>query len=233
MPRMFAVLREVDLEATPEQVWSVISTESGLSAWLMPLPIEPDSDEVVAFEPGKHLAIEEPSDDGVAQTMDMQIEAHGSGTRLRFEQHMAVGEEWNDGLDTITTAGWDMYLFTLAQYCRFFVDQPATYIEADGPPSSGSPDASATLLAALGLSSAAAVGNYVYVSPEGVGPVNGAIDYATPYHVGVRTYDALVRFHLRSLLDMPVGISHHVYRRQVDVAAAIEGWESWLGTVFG
>ena len=50
--------------------------------------------------------------------------------------------------------------------------------------------------------------------------------------MGIRTPDALIRFHGRWPLGMPVAVSHHAYAEGVDAAAATKAWESWLADVF-
>ena len=53
--------------------------------------------------------------------------------------------------------------------------------------------------------------------------------YATGNFLGVRTADALIRFHGRCALGMTVAVSHHAYGDSFDAGAASRGWRAWLG----
>ena len=50
--------------------------------------------------------------------------------------------------------------------------------------------------------------------------------------VGVRTADALIRFHGRAPLDLPVAVSHHAYVEPFDAPAMTQAWEGWLAGAF-
>jgi uncharacterized protein YndB with AHSA1/START domain len=235
MTRKFEVRKEVALDATPEQVWEAIATGAGLAAWFMPMEVDPDSGMVVAWEPGKRLAIETPpAEDGSTQAFEYLIEARDQGTAiLRFVHSGFLGDDWSDEFESMTSKGWDMYLFTLAQYLSHFAGRPATYVEADGPPSSANPDAWPLLVPALGLTQPAEPGSVVHIQLAGIGPIDGVVDYLTSNYIGVRTADALIRFHGRAPIGMTVAVGHHAYVNEFDAAAATHAWKSWLGGAFG
>jgi hypothetical protein len=50
--------------------------------------------------------------------------------------------------------------------------------------------------------------------------------------LGVRTGDALYRFHGRAVLGMPIAVGHHFFREDVDVEQARSAWQAWFGRVF-
>jgi hypothetical protein len=129
----------------------------------------------------------------------------------------------------ITSGGWDMYLYTRAQYHCHFSGRSAVYVEAEGPPSSAAPEAWPILVEALGTS--AEVGSDVPIELPGVAPL-GVIDYATANFLGLRTSDGLIRFHGRWGLGMAVAVSHHAYRESVDVETTKQAWEEWLAQTF-
>jgi hypothetical protein len=234
MPKEFEIRREVALPVSPAQVWDAIATGPGQAAWFMPMPVDPDSDMVKVWEPGERLLVETPEqDDGSMQAFEYVIEARGEGTAvLRFVHRGFLGDDWSDEFEPMTGAGWDMYLATLVQYLTHFADRPATYIEAEGPASSASADAWPALLAALGRGSEVALGDQVHVALDGATPIDGEVDYVTRSFVGIRTGDALIRFHGRWPLDMTVAVSHHAYGT-VDAAATTKAWTAWLAGVFG
>ncbi|HEY0359189.1 MAG TPA: SRPBCC domain-containing protein [Mycobacteriales bacterium] len=234
MGREFELRKEVVLAATPEQVWEAIATGPGLTAWFMPMDLDPDSAMVTAWEPGKRLRVQTPAaEDGAAQAFEYLIEARdGAGTTLRFVHSGSLGDDGGDAFESMTGAGWDMYLHTLAQYFEHFAGRPATYVETEAPPSSAHAGAWAVLLGALGLSGSVAPGDHVELTPEGPEPVVGVVDYVTPSFLGVRTSDALYRFHGRAAIGMPIAVGHHVYRDDVDAEQAAERWQAWLAGVF-
>jgi uncharacterized protein YndB with AHSA1/START domain len=234
MARKFELQRELALDATPEQVWAAIATGPGLAAWFMPMEVDPDSGQVVAWEPGKRLAIQTPTaGDGSTQAFEYLIETQGDGTAiLRFVHSGYLGEDWGDEYESMTAMGWDMYFHTLAEYFTHFAGLPATYVEAEGPPSSGQAGAWPLLVAALGFTEPVEPGGPVRVELAGAGPIDGVVDYVTPNFIGLRTADALIRFHGRAPIAMTVAVSHHAYG-EVDAAQLAHAWASWLAGAFG
>jgi uncharacterized protein YndB with AHSA1/START domain len=235
MPKEFAIRKEAILNATPEQVWRAIATPGGLSAWFMPMPIGPDSDLVVVWEPGQRLLSRTPAGpDGATQSFEYLIEGRDGGTTvLRFVHSGMLSDDWSDEFEPMTSAGWDMYLDTLAAYFIYFADRRAQYIQAEGPASSADGNCWPSLLNALGASQPVELGAAVRIDLGGAGVLEGTIDYVTTHYVGLRTEDALIRFHLRAPIGMTVAISHHAYGDKVDGAALTEAWTTWLAGACG
>lgn len=230
MPKEFKITKEVLLEATPEQVWESIATEAGLAAWFRPAPVDPASEMVVAWEPGRHLAIRTPAaGDGSMHAFEYLIEARGGGsTVLRFVHSGFAADDWSEEYEPLTSGGWDMYLHTLAQYHAHFPGRRAVYVEAEGPASSAAPEAWPILADALGTGRPAEPGSDVRIELPGTGPLHGVIDYATKNFIGLRTPDALIRLHGRWKLGMAVAISHHAYSDSFDAEATKHAWKAWL-----
>ena len=229
MAEPFEIKREIELDATPDQVWAAIATGEGLAAWFMPMPMDPGGDMVRVWEPGRHLAIETPpGDDGSANNFEYLIEGRDGGYAvLRFVHSGFLGDDWGDEFETMTGFGWDMYLFTLAQYLRHFPDRPATYIEAEGPAASASADAWPVLLDALGQGAALDVGSTITIDLGAAGLVAGEVDYVKESFIGLRTADALVRFHGRWRIGMTIAVSHHAYGI-ADAGELTKAWTGWL-----
>jgi uncharacterized protein YndB with AHSA1/START domain len=235
MGKPFEIRKEIPLTATPEQLWEAIATGPGLTAWFMPMEVDPDSSMVTSWEPGRRLAIRTPSGpDGSFQAFDYRIETGRSGgtTLLRFVHNGFTGDDWGDGFDVMTSSGWDMYFHTLHQYLTHFARRPAVYLEAEAPSASAKPEAWPRLVAALGLTDPVEVGAAVRFDLPGVGSVEAVVDYVMPTFVGLRAPLALIRFHGRALMGMPVAVSQHTYVTTFDVASAQRGWEAWLAGVF-
>lgn len=242
MGREFEVRRDVTLEATPEQVWAAIATGPGLTAWFAPMELDPD-DPGITWDPPRHLVVRTPeAADGSTQAFEYLVEArNGGGTVLRFVHSGVLGDPpagtdpdgWGDEFEDVTGRGWDMYLHTLAQYLRYFPGRAAAYVDAEAPPASADPETWARLLSLLGPGDDLALGSPVRIGLDGAAPVEGEIDYLTPSFLGIRTADALVRFHGRAALGMPIAVGHHVYAAagaepDTDTAATGKAWQDWL-----
>jgi hypothetical protein len=44
-----------------------------------------------------------------------------------------AGDDWSGEYQPVTSGGWDMYLYTLAQYHSHFSGRRAVYVDAEGP----------------------------------------------------------------------------------------------------
>ncbi|MGH9178053.1 MAG: SRPBCC family protein [Acidimicrobiales bacterium] len=235
MTKDFEIHEEVTLAATPEQVWESIATGDGLAAWFQPADIRPDSAMVVDWKPTARLVTQMPgADPETTHRFEWIVDKHDDGTRLRFVHSGVERDDWDE---TFTAQGWAMYLATLREYLAHFAGRPATYLEAEGPPSSADPDAWRTLLDAVGLVEPVQLGDEIHidlaqVDPAQVAAIAGTLDYVTPHFVGLRSGDALIRFHGRAPVGLPVAVSHHDYRGDIDATATTRAWEAWLGDVF-
>jgi uncharacterized protein YndB with AHSA1/START domain len=230
----------VELDAKPEQVWEAITTSGGLASWLFPVEIEPGEGgtssfgTVTAWEPGRRFAVRgSASEDGSTQAFEYRIEAReGGGTVLRFVHSGFAGDGWEAEYDGFSH-GWDMYFHTLGQYLTHFPGRTAAYVLAQGPPASAGQDAWSRLVDRLGLRGEVREGDPVRLTPEGLTPIEGVVDYARPsFFLGVRTADALYRFHVRAVMGMPVAVGHHVFLDSVDAGEAGQAWGTWLQGVY-
>ncbi|MEZ0070933.1 SRPBCC domain-containing protein [Planotetraspora sp. GP83] len=125
MGRAFELRKEVELEATPGQVWEATATGPGVDSWFMGRNVvEPgeggivrltlggqsQENTVTAWEPGKRLAHRgaEP-DDGNFMAFEYLLEGReGGGTVLRMVQSGVLGDDWETEYEAIKT-GWDTY----------------------------------------------------------------------------------------------------------------------------
>lgn len=238
---------EIPLDASPDQVWEAIATRPGLTAWFAPMDVAPDENgrspdgDVVRWEPGRALTVQTPpNEDGSTSSFAYLIQARDGGTTvLRFTQTGFLGDDWEAEYEA-TARGWGLYFHTLAQYLANFSGRPATYVAVEGPETAADRQAWRDLLAAIGVSEspgsgvggAVTDGEEVRLDVPGLEPVVGVVDYQGPSHLGIRTDDALLRFHDRSLLGMPVAVGHHYYGDRQDEARLHEAWQSWLDAVY-
>jgi uncharacterized protein YndB with AHSA1/START domain len=243
MSRGFEITREVDLPASPEDVWTAITADA--AAWQFPTGMEipagatpPAGAPIQTWDPPHRLVIRMESPDGAFNALDYAIEARAGGTaHLRYVHSGILADDWADQYDAIG-AHTDFYLHTLGQYLEHFngrrviyIGQPSAGIE--GPEAAAAADAMDTLRAALGIGSGAAIDDAVHADLGKAGTLDGVIDYLTPEFVGVRTQDSLYRFFGRNYFGSVVGMSAHVFRDDVDAAAAKEALKIWLDSVYG
>ena len=236
MTNRFEIRREVVLPATPEQVWRAIATPEGQAAW-SPDPYASPEGLLIDSDPPTRLEVRTPeAPNGAFHAFEYLVEARDDSTTvLRFVHSGFLGDDWDAEFDygELTARGWDMYLHTLAQYLEYFPDRPATYVEAQAPPTATTADAWAELEKALGLPRRAELGDEVRLTPDGLPPIEGVVDYVEPGDdfLAVRAADGLYRFHSMERMDMPIAIGHYLYT-DVDREAVQTAWSDWLTRVF-
>jgi uncharacterized protein YndB with AHSA1/START domain len=243
MSREFEIRREVELPATPEEVWEAVATAAGNEAWLFPNEM-PDPDgttnasgtAVTAWEPPQHFAVRTEQGDWF-NALEYVIEGRAGGTTLLRYVHSGVFvDDWDSQYDAVNQHT-DFYLHTLAQYLQHFAGRTATYVGdvpggIQGPPASAQPGAFERLTRALGVPEGSREGDSVRVAADGMEPLDGAIDYLRPNFMGIRTADGLYRFFGRNAFGGPVGVSLHLFRDGVDADETKRAWQGWLDEVY-
>ena len=242
MSRAFEITREVDLPAAPEDVWTAITADT--AAWQFPTGMEipagaspPEGAPVTTWDPPHRLVIRMEAPDGTFNALDYAIEARDDGTaHLRYVHSGILADGWEDQYDAID-GHTDFYLHTLGQYLEHFKGRPVTYVGEpsagiEGPGAAGAPDAMDTLRAALGVSSAAAVGDPVHAPLGDAGRLEGVVDYSTSEFLGVRTADGLYRFFGRNHYGSVVGMSAHLFGDRADAAEHPAALKAWLDSVY-
>ncbi|WP_329062645.1 SRPBCC family protein [Amycolatopsis sp. NBC_01480] len=249
MAREFEVAKEVRLPAGPERVWDAVATGPGIDSWFMGKH-EVDAEarkirfamgdfgseaEITAWEPPRRFAYRSaPAEDGGFDAFEYLIEAaDGGASVLRFIHHSFTNGDWGDEYHESFSIGWDMYLHTLAEYLAHFPGGSAEYVLADGPAASADAAAWPKLLDALGLPAEPVLGQPVRFTVDGLPPIEGVLDYTTPQYVGIRTPDALLRFHGRWPMGMTIAAGHHLFSGSVDPAQQSKAWQAWLEQVLG
>ncbi|WFE26717.1 SRPBCC domain-containing protein [Solwaraspora sp. WMMD791] len=246
MGHEFEVRKEIELAATPEQVWDAIATGPGLDSWFMGRSeIEPreggaarltlgghtDEATIVGWEPGKRYADRTATaDDGSFMALEYLIEGRDQGsTVLRMVQSGMLGDNWETEFEAMKI-GWDLYLGTLAAYLRYFPGRTATPVTVLHP-DAGDPDQVwPAVAAALGTAHPIAAGAPVRLAVPGAAPIDGTVDLAEPtVFLGVRTTGGLYRFvHSgRDRGDM-LFLSHHIFDTDAEPVHTEQRWQQWL-----
>jgi uncharacterized protein YndB with AHSA1/START domain len=247
MPHEFEVRSEIELDATPEQVWEAIATGPGIDSWFMGRnQVEPreggtarmtiagatEANTVTVWEPPHRFASRSSTgEDGSFMAIEYLVEGRdGGGTVLRLV-HSGVmsGDDWAAEYDALKQ-GWDMYLLTLAHYLTYFPGRTATPVSAWGPQQADGEQVWEGFKRGLGLTGKVTEGDRARFALQGSTPVEGVVDAVLyPGFLGVRTGDALYRFVGR---DGMVGVGHHLFADAADQDQAERAWQEWLAKLF-
>lgn len=245
MAEPFEVRKEVEIDATPAEVWEAISTGPGVDAWFMGRnDIEPREggavrmtlpgwslrSTVTAWDPpNRFVHRTEEGEDGRLMVFEYLVEGReGGSTVIRFvHSGFLPGDDWETEYDALKS-GDPMYLHTLAQYLRYFRGRIATPVSAWGPQVDR--DRALTVFKdALELTGAVAEGDEVRSSPAGLPPIEGVVDFVSQDTIGVRTNDAICRF--IHGLGGTVVLGHHIFS-EVNQQEVEHAWQSWLDRSF-
>ena len=242
MPHDFELRKQVILDATPEQVWEAIATGQGIDGWFMgrnqvepreggrtSMTIGPQTEEgtVTGWDPPRRFAYQGgSSDEATFMAFEWLIEGRDDGTCvLRLVQSGVLGDDWETEYDSLGS-GWDMFLHQLAQYLAHFRGRTATPVTVMRPPSGDADQVWAAVNAGLGLAGPVAEGDRVRLTPDGLAPIEGVVDYLSPDALGVRAADGLYRF-VRGF-DGSVAVGHHLFSDDLDPNETERAWQTWL-----
>ncbi len=244
MSHEFELVHEIDLAATPEQVWEAIATGPGIDSWLMGrTEVEPreggkasmtmpgftSESTVTAWEPGRRFALRGAADEeGSYMAFEYLIEGReGGATALRLVHSGIMAGDWEAEYDALKK-GNPLYLRTLAQYLDHFPGRTAVPVTAFGPQQADQDQVWAAITRAVGLPDTVSEGDKVSFTVGGQ-EVNGVVDtMLEPSFLGVRTDDALLRFVGGGGAIMT---GHHIFA-DIDRAEAEQTWGTWLASVF-
>jgi uncharacterized protein YndB with AHSA1/START domain len=236
MSEQFDVRWEGELPAPPAQVWDAVTKHA--AGWLWEIRYEPrvggaeqgltvKGGLVTAWDPHQHFATR--AQDGDAHNeLDYRLEPRPGGTYLRYRHLGVAGSPAEVDACEQHTA---FYYHSLGEYLRHFAGRDAAYFTVDAPEVSAH-NGLATLRTALGLPDNTAVGDEVRLTPAGLPPVEGVVDYATGPFLGIRTDDALYRLYGRDAWGWPAGVGVHLFAQNADAHGAKKAWDQWLTDTF-
>lgn len=142
---------EVEVPATPEEVWDAIATGPGISSWFVPCEVEGDrmvqhhgtgmdwTTEIAAFEPPRRLTLADefaPSASAQPQRLatEFLVEARSGGTcAVRVvTSGLGDGPEWERAIESISQ-GWVGALDDLRLYLTHFAPGHAAGFAISAP----------------------------------------------------------------------------------------------------
>jgi uncharacterized protein YndB with AHSA1/START domain len=245
MAHPFEVRKQIEVAATPEEVWDAIATGPGIDSWFMgrnevepgeggavrmSLPAWTLEATVTVWDPPKRLRTETgESEDGRFMAFEYLIEGRdGGSTVIRFvHSGFLAGDDWETEYQALRS-GDPMYIQKLAEYLTYFRGRTGVPVSAYGPKVDRE-RAWTVFKQAFGLSGGVAEGDHVKVTPEGLAPIDGVVDHVSPETLGLRTSDALYRF--IHGLEGTVVLGHHIFS-DVDQRATERAWQSWVDRSF-
>jgi uncharacterized protein YndB with AHSA1/START domain len=245
MAHPFEVSKEIEVDATPEEVWDAIATGPGIDSWFMgtnevepgeggtvrmTLPAWTLEATVTAWNPPKRLRTEtDKEEDGRFMAFEYLIEGRGGGsTVIRFvHSGFLAGDDWETEYEALKS-GDPMYIRKLAEYLTYFRGRRAVPVSAYGPQVDRD-QAWSVFTRELGLAKDVAEGDQVKAAPEGLAPIEGVVDHVSPETLGLRTSDGLYRF--IHGFGGTVVLGHHIFA-DVDQQETEQAWQSWVDRSF-
>lgn len=245
---------EVEIAASPEEVWAAVTTASGSAAWSFPADVEPREGgavrlhrgpfgpdacaTVTAWEPPHRFAYEEQAtapDPTIATELLVEAREHGSCVVRVVSGLYADGEGWDDVAEEAGT-GWRMALLLLRSYVTHFSGQPAARLDLTMPvsaPPAARAEVGALVATALGLSGLAE--GAPFRTPENAPHASGTVEHLGPCFVLLRAARpcpalfAISSFPMDAV-TLSVNVTGRLYGPGADAVAARERprWHEWL-----
>lgn len=244
MAREFEIRREIELPATPEQVWEAVATGPGNLRWLFPMEIEPweggavsrGPSTVTVWDPPGRFATRSENKDGFSGALEYLITVRDGDrtvlrTVIRWVHSGIVDDGWEIRADA-AEKHTDFYHHTLGQYLRYFNGRPAIYVQIEQPATATEANAFTVLRRGLGITDDVAEGGTVLLTLPRLDPLDAVVDYLTPYFIGLRTADGLYRFFGANAWGWPIRLGHHLFADDADQEKAEHAWRMWLDGVF-
>jgi len=248
MAHPFELTHEIEVPATPEEVWEAIATGPGVDSWFMgvneieqreggvaKMTMHEGTEEatITAWEPPTRFASRTPEGaDGAVHAFEYLVEGRDQGsTVVRWVHSGFLGENWEKEYEGLSE-GDPMYFDKLRVYLTHFRGRTATPVSAIGPVVPDRDEAWRKLQQALGLQNAPKLGDRVQLTPEGLPQLDGEVDWLSRDFLGVRTKDGIYRFMHISVFGGPTGVGHHLFQDGLDRAESENAWGEWLNRTF-
>jgi uncharacterized protein YndB with AHSA1/START domain len=249
---------EVELPGTPEEIWRVIATGPGVSAWFVPV----QSDEKVDGKIVSHFG---PGMDSVATITEWQpphrfaavsngmgpnapalatewiVEARSGGTCVVRVVHslFASTDDWDNQLESVES-GWPSFFRILRLYVTAFRGLPAATLQLMAFTPGTVPDAWARFTDSLGIAGRRAGDQWS--TPPGTPPASGTIESAANE---VKAHAALLRLEtpsggavmanaMKAGPQVCIPLMFYLYGDDAKQVAERVGpaWQAWLRELF-
>ena len=249
MGKPFELKHEIEVDATPEEVWEAIATGPGVDAWFMGRnEIEPreggavrttmgagtEEATVTAWEPPRRFAYRTAEGpDGAFHAFEYVVEGREKGrTVVRWVHSGFLGDNWEAEYEGLSQ-GDPMYFDKLRVYLTYFRGRIATLVNVFGPQVPDRDHAWQTYYRGLGLPGPVDLNDEVRLSPTGLPELYGVVDWVSRDFLGVRTEEGIYRFMHISAFGGPTGVGHHIFVEGLDQAESERAWGDWLNGLFG
>ena len=226
--RNFEIVYDTELPGTPERVWEAVT--SGTPAWMFPTDQWPDVKTVEEYP--QHLVSRMDGPDGWFNQLEHVLEPlEGGRARLHYVHSGIFADNWDQQYDG-ASRHTEFYLHTLGQYLQYFDGRPVVFTDIQAPAASEALDGFSRLRDALGVGTSGQ-GSRVDVELDGVGRLEGEVDFSNEHFLGVRTPDALCRYFGRNAWGAPVGMTVHDFSGAGDSETTAKAWGGFLERVYG
>jgi uncharacterized protein YndB with AHSA1/START domain len=245
MVQPFEIDLNIDVDATPEEVWEAISTGPGMDSWFLGhVDIEPREGGAVrwtvgGFEseatvstwdpPNRIVTMTEEDPEGSRHSFDYTVTLREGGrSNVRYVHSGMLGGDWEAEYEAMGE-GDPMYLFKLAQYLGHFKGRFGISIDVFGP---NVPDTDVVMggfRRALGIDHVS-LGDNVSLKPEGLQPIEGEVDALSVHFLGVISENAIYRF-IHGFTGQTM-VGHHFFGDGSDKDQLEDDWRSWLERTF-
>ena len=249
MAHPFELTHEIEVPASPEDVWEAIATGPGIDSWFMGRnEVDPgpgghtrmsfrgssEDTTITAWEPPTHLASRtDEGPDGALHAFEYIVEGREKGsTVVRWVHSGFLGDNWEKEYEGLSE-GDPMYFDKLRVYLTYFRGRTATPVNVFGPVVPDRDEAWRRYQEALGLPGPVELGASVRLTPAGLPQLDGVVDWTSRDFLGVRTDDGIYRFMHISVFGGPTGVGHHLFTDGLDHDETEAAWERWLNGVFG
>lgn len=249
MGHEFEVDKQIELPASPDEVWAAIATGPGVDSWFMGrTEIEPyeggrtrmtmggvtSEATVTAWEPGRRFAFrsEESPDDGTFMAFEYLIEGRAGGsTVLRLVHSGILGDDWDDQYDALDIGDF-MYLRKLAAYLKHFPGRVSTFnMFLPGPQVADKDFVWAALTGVFGVAETVGAGDRGRLAIPGLEPLAVIAEFAErPFYLGARTADGLYTV-IHGYRDTVVA-EYHNFSEAVEEKDFERAWRAWLAQTF-
>lgn len=247
MTHEFEVRADIELAATPEQVWEAIATGPGVDSWFMGhTEIEPGQGgatrftqfgqtqpgQVTAWEPAKHFSFRSEDPEGTFMAFDYLIEGReGGSTVLRFVHSGILGDDWEEQYDALNE-GDRMYLQKLAAYVKRFSGRTSRFsLLLPSSPVTDLAKVEQAFRAAFSLTGPVTEGTPARLAVADLPADEGTVEFVNiPRSLGVCTADGL--YTLAYGYGNMAFVSYHDFSDTADQKATEQAWQNWLSTTF-